>query len=129
MTNDTTIDPKNQESQDENNLEEILSEVQMQAEQKEKQKKKSTTEELEQKIKELESKLTDAEQIAKKAQSDYIHMKFDFDSYMRRNDEQNKTAKIDTLIDVVKKFTPFINSLRQSLENIPEETKDDVLVQ
>lgn len=81
------------------------------------------------KIKELENKLADAEQITKKAQSDYIHMKFDFDSYMRRNDEQSKTLKVDTLIDVAKKFTPFIDSLRKSLENIPAEHTEDPLVQ
>ena len=81
------------------------------------------------KIKELENKLADAEQITKKAQSDYIHMKFDFDSYMRRTDEQSKTLKIDTLIDVAKKFTPFIDSLRKSLENIPAEHTEDPLVQ
>lgn len=81
------------------------------------------------KIKELENKLADAEQITKKAQSDYIHMKFDFDSYMRRTDEQSKTMKVDTLIDVAKKFTPFIDSLRKSLENIPAEHTEDPLVQ
>lgn len=86
-------------------------------------------EELQAKIKELESKLADAEAITKKAQSDYIHMKFDFDSYMRRNEESAKTAKVDTLVDVVKKFTPFIDGLRQSLANIPDEQRDDVLVQ
>lgn len=86
-------------------------------------------EELQTRIKELESKLADAEAITKKAQSDYIHMKFDFDSYMRRNEEQAKTTKVDTLVDVVKKFTPFIDGLRQSLANIPEEHADDVLVQ
>ena len=86
-------------------------------------------EELHAKIKELESKLADAEAITKKAQSDYIHMKFDFDSYMRRNEESAKTAKVDTLVDVVKKFTPFIDGLRQSLTNIPDEQRDDVLVQ
>ena len=84
---------------------------------------------LEAKIKELENKLSETEQITKKAQSDYIHMKFDFDSYMRRNEESAKTAKVDTLVDVVKKFTPFIDGLRQSLANIPDEQRDDVLVQ
>lgn len=88
-----------------------------------------TIEELQTQIKNLESKLADAEAITKKAQSDYIHMKFDFDSYMRRNEEQAKTTKVDTLVDVVKKFTPFIDGLRQSLANIPEEHIDDVLVQ
>ena len=88
-----------------------------------------TIESLHAKIKELENKLADAEAITKKAQSDYIHMKFDFDSYMRRTDEQSKTMKVDTLIDVAKKFTPFIDSLRKSLENIPAEHNEDPLVQ
>ncbi len=89
----------------------------------------ASIESLQIKIKELENKLADAEQITKKAQSDYIHMKFDFDSYMRRTDEQSKTMKVDTLIDVAKKFTPFIDSLRKSLENIPSEHTEDPLVQ
>lgn len=80
-------------------------------------------------IKVLEDKLIETEQITKKAQSDYIHIKFDFDSYMLRNEEQAKTAKVDTLIEVVKKFTPFMDGLRQSLANIPEEEKDDIIVQ
>ncbi len=88
-----------------------------------------TIESLQARVKELERKLADAEQITKKAQSDYIHMKFDFDSYMRRNDEQAKTMKVDTLVEVVKKFTPFIDSLRKSLENIPAEHTEDPLVQ
>ena len=110
----------------EDNLQELLDQAQQS------QDDKDNTEivaQLEKKIQELESQLSDAEQIAKKAQSDYIHMKFDFDSYMSRNEEQAKTAKIDTLVDVVKKFTPFIDGLRQSLSNIPEEQQDDVLVQ
>lgn len=110
----------------EDNLQELLDEANNTQSQKSEQ---NTLEELEKTIKELESKLADAEQITKKAQSDYIHMKFDFDSYMTRNEEQAKTAKIDTLVDVVKKFTPFIDGLRQSLSNIPEEQQDDVLVQ
>ena len=110
----------------EDNLQELLDQAQQS------QDDKDNTEivaQLEKKIQELESQLSDAEQIAKKAQSDYIHMKFDFDSYMSRNEEQAKTAKIETLVDVVKKFTPFIDGLRQSLSNIPEEQQDDVLVQ
>lgn len=77
----------------------------------------------------LEGQVRDQTEIAKKAQSDYIHMKFDFESLVRRTDEQNKTGKVDTLIDIVKKFTPFIDSLRTSLDNIPEEHKGDALVQ
>lgn len=114
-----------QPSQD-NDLDDML----QQAQDSQTQKVQDTViEELQNRIKDLESKLADAEQITKKAQSDYIHIKFDFDSYMRRTEEQSKTAKVDTLVDVVKKFTPFIDGLRQSLANIPDEHKDDVLVQ
>lgn len=110
----------------EDNLQELLDDAQQSQDDKD---NNDTVAQLQQKIKELEEKLAEAEQIAKKAQSDYIHIKFDFDTYMNRNEEQAKTAKVDTLIDVVKKFTPFIDGLRQSLSNIPEEKQDDVLVQ
>lgn len=84
---------------------------------------------LEAKIIQLEVQLRDQSEIAKKAQSDYIHMKFDFDGLVRRTDESNKTMKVDTLTDVVKKFAPFIDSLRTSLENIPADERDNALVQ
>jgi molecular chaperone GrpE len=113
-------------SEDTNDLQTLLDDAQSQ---QDTSSHDNTIQILEAKIKELENKLSETEQITKKAQSDYIHMKFDFDSYMRRNEEQAKTSKIDTLVDVVKKFTPFIDGLRQSLSNIPEEQHDDVLVQ
>lgn len=113
----TTIDPE---------LQELLDEAQQAQEAKESE---ANVAQLQQRIAQLEDKLAQAEQIAKKAQSDYIHIKFDFDSYMARNDEQAKTAKVDMLVDVVKKFLPFIDGLRQSLSNIPEGAQDDVLVQ
>ncbi len=84
---------------------------------------------LEAKILQLETQLRDQTEIAKKAQSDYIHMKFDFEGLVRRTDESNKTMKVDTLVDVVKKFAPFIDSLRTSLENIPADERDNALVQ
>jgi molecular chaperone GrpE len=113
-------------SEDTNDLQSLLDDAQSQ---QDTSSHDNTIQILEAKIKELENKLSETEQITKKAQSDYIHMKFDFDSYMRRNEEQAKTSKVDTLVDVVKKFTPFIDGLRQSLSNIPEEQHDDVLVQ
>lgn len=84
---------------------------------------------LEAKILQLETQLRDQTEIAKKAQSDYIHMKFDFEGLVRRTDESNKTMKVDTLVDVVKKFAPFIDSLRTSLDNIPADERDNALVQ
>ena len=96
------------------------------------QSKKADTaslQDLEQTIQHLEHKLQEAEMIAKKAQSDYINLKFDFDSYMARNQQQAQHAQSTTLIDVVKKFIPFINGLHQSLSNIPEWEQDDDIVQ
>lgn len=122
----TQIDNTTPVTSHDDNLQELLNEAQQEQNTKD---NNDTITILEGKIRELESQLTEAEQIAKKAQSDYIHIKFDFDSYMARNEEQAKTTKVDTLIDVVKKFTPFIDGLRQSLSNIPEDEKDDVLVQ
>lgn len=126
MTKTTDENIQTPMSEDTRDLHDMLEQTQSDQTQ---QIQEHTIEALEQKIKELESKLSDAEQITKKAQSDYIHMKFDFDSYMHRNAEQAKTGKIDTLIEVVKKFTPFIDGLRQSLANIPAEEQDNVLVQ
>lgn len=126
------IDEKNTPVNEGNNqtenkeLEDMLSEAQAQQQWSQDE---STIALLEAKIAQLEWQLRDQTEIAKKAQSDYIHMKFDFESLVRRTDEQNKTGKIDTLIDVVKKFTPFIDSLRTSLANIPDGHKDDALVQ
>ncbi len=88
-----------------------------------------TSEELEKEIISLTKKLEETEQITKRAQSDYIHLKFDFDSYMSRTSEQAKTAEVDTLINVAKKFTPFIDGLRQSLANIPDSERGDTIVQ
>ena len=88
-------------SEDTNDLQNLLDDAQSQ---QDTSTHDTTIQILEAKIKELENKLSETEQITKKAQSDYIHMKFDFDSYMRRNEEQAKNSKVDTLVDVVKKF-------------------------
>lgn len=126
MTQITDENIQNPLAEDTNDLQSLLDDAQSQ---QDSSSHDTTIQILEAKVKELENKLSETEQITKKAQSDYIHMKFDFDSYMRRNEEQAKTSKVDTLVDVVKKFTPFIDGLRQSLSNIPEEQHDDVLVQ
>ncbi|NCQ82373.1 hypothetical protein GW750_06325, partial [bacterium] len=57
-------------------------------------------------------------QIATKAQHDYINLKMDFDSYQSRTESRQADQKIDTLTDVVKKFLPFVESLRKSLDTI-----------
>jgi len=51
----------------------------------------------------------------------------DFDRFIRQTDEKNQTISVDLLIDVVKKFIPFLEDLRKSLENITDEHMQDPL--
>jgi len=51
----------------------------------------------------------------------------DFDRYQRQMQESSKNMEIDSLIAVVKKFLPFLEDLRKSLETIPEDHMKDPL--
>lgn len=75
----------------------------------------------------LQKQLEEQETITKRAQYDYINLKMDFDRRSRQKEEEAKTAHIDTLIASVKKFLPFVESLRKSLETIPEDQKENAL--
>ena len=83
--------------------------------------------ELEEKIVQLERDKKELEEIAKRSQYEYINLKTDFDRYQRQMQESSQTMEIDSLLSVVKKFLPFIEDLRKSLENITDEHKDDPL--
>lgn len=74
---------------------------------------------------ELQKKLKDTEEIAKKAQYDYIMLKSEFDSFVRRVEGDNKEAKVQQLVDLVKKLTPIIDQLGQSVSHIPAELVDN----
>lgn len=82
---------------------------------------------LQEQIQMLQKQLEEQGGITKRAQYDYINLKMDFDRWSRQKDEEAKTAHIDTLIDVVKKFLPFVEDLRKSLENISPDHKEDPL--
>jgi len=73
---------------------------------------------LQEQVQMLQKQLEEQNGITKRAQYDYINLKMDFDRWSRQKDEESKTAHIDTLIDVVKKFLPFVEDLRKSLESI-----------
>jgi len=67
-------------------------------------------------------------EISKRAQHDYINLKRDFDRYMQNMKEKSASLEVDTLIDVVKKFLPFVENLRKSLATIADDQKDSPFV-
>lgn len=69
----------------------------------------------------LQAKVKNLEEVAKKAQYDYVMLKYDFDSYQRRVEQENKEGKSQVLIDIVSKLLPMINQLSYSVEHIPED--------
>lgn len=113
---------------DTTNQEDLNKKLQEAQDQQDQKQDNASQEDLQQ-LQKLQSKLEETESIAKKAQSDYINLKMDFDSYMARHEAWAKTAEVDSLIAVVKKFIPFINGLHQSLSNIPESEQNDDIVQ
>ncbi len=83
--------------------------------------------ELEDKIAQLEKEKKEFEEIAKRSQYEYINLKMDFDRYQRQTKESSQNMELDSLLMVVKKFLPFIEDLRKSLENITDDYRDDPL--
>ena len=83
--------------------------------------------ELEARIQQLEKEKKEFEEIAKRSQYEYINLKTDFDRYQRQIKESSQNMEIDSLISVVKKFLPFVEDLRKSLENITDEHMEDPL--
>jgi len=83
--------------------------------------------ELEEKIVQLEKEKKELEEIAKRSQYEYLNLKIDFDRYQRQIKESSQSAEVDSLLSVVKKFLPFIEDLRKSLENITDEHQNDPL--
>ena len=83
--------------------------------------------ELLQKIAKLEAENQELSETCKRAQFDYINLKADMDLFQRRLNEKENSMKSDTLIDTVKKFLPFVEELRKSLDNISEDHKEDPL--
>ena len=49
------------------------------------------------------------------------------DIHQRRMKEQEANMQTDSLLSTVKKFLPFVEELRKSLENISEDHKEDPL--
>ena len=83
--------------------------------------------ELENKILQLEQEKKEFEEIAKRSQYEYVNLKMDFDRYQRQMKESGQNMELTSLLSVVKKFLPFIEDLRKSLENITDEHQEDPL--
>lgn len=86
-------------------------------------------EKIQKEVSKLQKDLQDQTEIASRAQRDYINLKLDFDRYQRQTIEKEKTMELMTLLSSVKKFLPFVEDLRKSLDNIPQEQKNDPLAQ
>lgn len=92
---------------------------------KESKKEKKLQEQLEQ----LQKKYDEQTEILKRAQHDYINLKFDFDRFQKQVEERERDGELNSLISSVKKFLPFVEDLRKSLNTLPEEKKSDPLAQ
>ncbi len=75
----------------------------------------------------LEKKLSESQEIAKKAQYDYINAKMDLDRLQRRLSQQESEGKVTQLIEVVKKLIPAFEDLRNSVDHIPADQADTPL--
>ncbi len=101
-----------------------------QAEQENETKSKSRKDKkLEDKLEKLQKEYDEQTEILKRAQHDYINLKFDFDRFQKHVEEREKDWELNSLISSVKKFLPFVEDLRKSLETLPEEKKSDPLAQ
>ena len=96
---------------------------------KEQDQKNHSNKKYELEIERLEKSYQEQIEISAKAQRDYINLKFDFDRYQKQILEKEKEQDTNALISSVKKFLPFIEDLRKSLDNIPQDKKSDPLAQ
>jgi len=84
-------------------------------------------EKIQKEVEKLQKDLQEQTEIATRAQRDYVNLKLDFDRYQRQTAEKEQDLELMSLLSSVKKFLPFVEDLRKSLDNIPEEKKSDPL--
>jgi molecular chaperone GrpE (heat shock protein) len=76
-------------------------------------------------IEQLQVEKKNVEEIAKKAQHDYIMLKYEFEGLINRTKNQEQDLKNTTLKDILKKFLPIVEQLIQSVTHIPAELLDN----
>lgn len=69
--------------------------------------------------------IKELEDIAKNAQYNYIMLKSEFDSLVRRTENDSKEGKVNQLVELAKKLTPIIDQLGQTVSHIPAELADN----
>lgn len=110
---DKELEKKLQEAKDEN----------------QKKSKSKKDKKLEDKLNILQKEFDEQTEILKRAQHDYINLKFDFDRFQKQVEERQKDEELNALVSSIKKFLPFVEDLRKSLDNIPQDKKSDPLAQ
>lgn len=113
LVNDEEIDAKNQHEKKDNDTSHDWSSKE------EDVKKDDNTDWLS--LEQLKTKLVEQEEITKRAQSDYFRMKMEFDQYVSRADAAKNWYEVDGLMKALEKTLPFVNQLKTTLENIPED--------
>jgi molecular chaperone GrpE (heat shock protein) len=77
----------------------------------------------------LTRQITDKEEIAKRAQSDYIRLKMDMDGYVSRTEAAQKEMKIEWLLSIAKKLLPSFFQLKLMTDSCPVELTENSRVQ
>jgi len=90
---------------------------------KKEEKNNKEIEKLQKTISKLETEKKEIQDTCTRAQHDYINLRSDMNVIQRRTEEKEKTMKLDILIETTKKFLPFVEELRKSIENIADENK------
>jgi hypothetical protein len=84
---------------------------------------------LEEQMAAAETEKKDQDEMVKRAQYDYINLKMDFDRYQKNHESNITTQTRDLQIASVKKFLPFVETMRKSLAALDEEQQKTKLAE
>ncbi|MDR0370068.1 MAG: nucleotide exchange factor GrpE [Candidatus Peribacteria bacterium] len=77
----------------------------------------------------MQTLVAEKEEIAKKAQIEYINLKSDFDFLLRQTKLKEENLEQEIVMKTVKKLLPFVEDLRKSLETLSADQKQESLGQ
>lgn len=90
------------------------------------------TEQLEKSKNEIESldkELIKFQEISKNSHSQYINLKYDFDSLQIRVEKERKEMKRKVFVETISHFLPLMEQLRQMVEAIPSDLESNSWVE